>query len=101
MLLFITLEESTLNCNLHFPPKSYDCIVGLMVLMGLVTDSVVCQSEVDDQMLMGARTIMTPKQSGIIASFSVTYPSALAGPKVGRSQGYNFGALKTFKDWDY
>ena len=27
-LLFTTLEESTSYCNLYFPPKSYDCIVG-------------------------------------------------------------------------
>ena len=99
--MFITFEESTLYCNLHFPPKSYDCIVGLMGLMGSVTDSVVCQSEVDDRMLMGARTNMIPKQSRIIASFSVTYPAVLAGLKAGHSQGYDFGALKTFKDWDY
>ena len=99
--LFTTLEESTLYCNLHFPLKSYDCIVGLMVLMGSVTDSMVCQSKVDDRMLMGARTNLTPKQSRIIASFSAAYPSMLTGPKAGRSQGYDFGALKTFKDWDH
>ena len=44
---------------------------------------------------------MTLKQSSIIASFSATYPAILAGPKAGRSQGYDFGALKTFKDWDF
>ena len=38
-LLFTALEESTSYCNLYFPPKSYDCIVGLVGLMGPVTDS--------------------------------------------------------------
>ena len=99
--MFITFEESTLYCNLHFPPKSYDCIVVLMGLMDSVTDSVVCQSKVDDQMLMGARTNLTPKQSRIVASFSTTYPAILTGPKAGRSQGHDFCALKTFKDWDF
>ena len=59
--LFTTLEESTSYYNLHFPPKSYDCIVELMGLMGSCADSVVCQSKVDAQMLMGARTNLTPK----------------------------------------
>ena len=52
-------------------------------------------------MLMGAGTNKTPKQSRIIDSFSVIYLAALAGPKTGRRKYYNFGALKTFKDWDY
>ena len=69
-----------------------------MGLIGSVTDSVVCQSKVDDQMLMGERTNMTPWQSRIIVSFSVTYPTILAGPKAGHRQCYDFGALKTFKD---
>ena len=30
-----------------------------------------------------------------------TCPAILAGPKAGHSQGYDFGALKTFKDCDY
>ena len=72
-----------------------------MGLMGSVTDSVVCQIEVGDQILMGVRTNMTPKQSRIVVSFSATYPAVLAGPKAGHSHGYDFGALKTFKDWDY
>ena len=102
-LLFTTLEESNTYCNLHFPPKSYDCIVGLMGLMGSVTDSVsvVCQSKADDRMLIGARTNLTPKQSRIIASFSVTYPVILASPKAGHSQGYDSGAMKAFKDLDF
>ena len=49
---------------------------------------------------MGARTNKTPKQSRKIASFSATYPAVLAGPKAERIQGYDFGALKTFKDSD-
>ena len=81
-LLFTTLEESILYCHLHFPPASYDCIVGLMGLMGLITDSVVCQTEVDDRMLLGARTNQSPRQGKIIAYFSANYPSILAGPKV-------------------
>ena len=99
-LLFTTLEDSISYCNLYFPP-SYDCIVGLIRLMGLVTDSVLCQSKVGGQMLMGARTNLTPKQSRIITSFSATYLAILAGPKAGHSQGHDFCALKTFKEWDF
>ena len=99
--LFTTLEESVSYCHKHFPPGSYDCIVGLMALMGSVTDSVVNQSEVDDRMLLGARTNRSPQQGKIIASFSANYPAILAGPKAGRSSAHDFGALKTPKDWDY
>ena len=94
-LLFTTLDESVSYCHKHFPPGSYDCIVGLMGLMGSVTDSVVNQTEVDDRMLLGARTNRTPRQGKIIASFSANYPAILAGPKAGRSSAYDFGALKT------
>ena len=99
-LLFITLDESISYCHLGFPPASYDCIVCLMGLMGSVTDSVVNQTEVDDRILLGARTNRSPRQGKIIALFSVNYPAILAGPKAGRSSAYDFGTLKTPKDWD-
>ena len=88
-----------LFCSQHW--KIYLVLQSPLGLMGSVTDSVVCQSKIDDRMLMGTRTNLTLKQSRIIASFSATYRAILAGPKVGHSQDYDFGALKTFKDWNF
>ena len=79
-LLFTTLDESVSYCHLHFPPANYNCIVGLMGLMGSVSDSVVNQTEVDDRILLGARTNRSPRQGKIIASFLTNYPAILAGP---------------------
>ena len=63
-------------------------------------DVLVNQHTVEDQMLMGARTSISPRQSTIVASFSVSYPVIMAGPKASRDYIQDFGDMKTFKEWD-
>ena len=105
--MFTTLEESVSYCVCmrHFPPETYDCIVGLMRLMGSISEAVVSQHIVENQMLMGVWTGLSLRQSTIVALFSASYPAILVNPKAGRDyiqhgSFVDFVAMKTFEEWD-
>ena len=55
LLDFTTVQYSISYCGQYFPPGSYDCIVGLVILQGSVTDSVVSHDMVEGQMLLGKK----------------------------------------------
>ena len=96
--MFTTLEESVSYCMHHFTPDSYHCIVGLVGLMGSVTDAVVSQDAVEGQLLMGSRTDMPPRQSTVVALFSATYTTILASPKTGQDSSQDLYTIETFKE---
>ena len=103
--MFTTLDGSISYYVWYFPPESYDCTLGLTGLMGSIIEVVVSQHTIESQMLVDARTVMSPRQSDIVALFSASYPAILAGPKEGRdsiqSQTFvDFWAMKTFEEWD-
>ena len=83
-LVFAMLEDSTSYCSRHFPSGSYDCIVGLVALMGSTTDSVVSHDALEHSMVLGEKTQLSPKQIKIIsiASFSAAYLAILAVPSL-------------------
>ena len=71
---FTTLEDSISYCGRHSPPGSYDCKVGLVILMGSITDTVVSHDMVVGQMLLGTKTHIFPKQLKVVSSFPAAYP---------------------------
>ena len=89
----------------YFPPESYDCIVGLVRLVGSITEAVVGQHTIESHILMGIRKGLSPRQSTIVAPFSASYSAILAGPKAGQDSVQSgtfvdFRAMKTFEEWD-
>ena len=103
--MFTTLGESVSYCIRHFPADTYDCIVGLVGLMGSISELVVSQTAIKNQMLVGTKTGISPRHSAIVALFSGSYPVILSAPKVGLDSiqviaSVDFGAMRTFEEWD-
>ena len=76
-------------------------MVGLVALMGSITDSVVSHDDLEHSMMLWARTQLILEQIKIIALFSAAYPEILAGPKSIRRVVADFSALRSYADWDY
>ena len=63
------------------------------------------QHTVENQMLMGVRTGISPKHSMVAGSFSASYPAILSAPKAGLNSiqvraSVDFGTMRTFEEWD-
>ena len=97
---FVVLEDSTSSYHDHFPPDTYAYDVRLLTLMRSITDDVVSREDVEHQHLIGAKTCLAPRQSGVIASFAATHPSVLDGPNEGHAKSVDFPAMKSFEEWD-
>ena len=55
LLTFTTKEELVSHFLRHFPADTYDCIVGLMGLMGYISEPVVSQTTIENQIVMGKK----------------------------------------------
>ena len=95
-----TIKDSVSYYHRYFPQESYDCIVGLVGLMGPITDAVVRQEDAERQSMVGSITGITQRQSMLVALLSASYPAVLAGPEASWDQSKNFSAMKTFAEWD-
>jgi hypothetical protein len=79
---------------------TYHCVLSLMFVMCMPSDSVIYKSNMQGDEVHMARTSRNPMQSAVILSVNSTIPAILEGPKDGiREAKHDFNAARTFKEW--